>query len=297
MNRFKDILDRNDLTALKYTIKGKSTIVNTPLGQFVLKEKKDNDIYKYLLSRNFNYFPKVIDSNDDITMYEYIDNVEYDEDEKAFDLIHYLALLHSKTSYYKEIDLDEFKNIYEKTYREIEYIYNYYLDIIKIIETKIYMSPSEYLIARNINKIFSCIFFCKRTLEDWYEIVKEKKRKRVATLHNNVDTNNLLKNKETYLIGWENNAVDMPIYDFVNFYKKRALDFDFPMLLKEYERIYPLLEEEKKLMFVLISIPEKLSLSNNEYNTVKKVRKFLDKIYKTEFMLTPEKEEESTSTD
>ena len=126
---------------------------------------------------------------------------------------------------------------------------------------------------------------------------KRKKRKRVATLHNNVDTNNLLKNKETYLIGWENNAVDMPIYDFVNFYKKRALDFDFPMLLKEYERIYPLLEEEKKLMFVLISIPEKLSLSNNEYNTVKKVRKFLDKIYKTEFMLTPEKEEESTSTD
>ena len=34
----------------------------------------------------------------------------------------------------------------------------------------------------------------------------------------------------------------------------------------------------------------------NEYNMVKKVRKFLDKIYKTEFMLTSKEEEKSTNT-
>lgn len=51
--------------------------------------------------------------------------------------------------------------IFEETMEKINYIYNYYMDVINIIESKIYMSPSEYLIARNISKIFSCIYFCK----------------------------------------------------------------------------------------------------------------------------------------
>ena len=296
MKLFKKILDKNDLKVDKYTMKGKTMIVNTPLGQFALKKGNLDNIYKYLLSRNFEYFPKVIDSNEDSTIYEFVDDVKYDNDQRAFDLIHTIALLHSKTTYYKDVDIDEYKKIFEETMEKINYIYNYYMDVINIIESKIYMSPSEYLIARNISKIFSCIFYCKRNIGEWYELVKDKKRKRVVTLHNNLDTSHLLKNKETYLISWSNSKVDMPIYDFVLFYRKRELDFDFVKLLEEYERIYPLLKEEKKLLLILISIPDKLTISNNEYNMVKKVRKFLDKIYKTEFMLTSKEEEKSTNT-
>lgn len=296
MKQYKEVLDKHDLRMEKCTIKGKAIIIDTNKGKYALKKENNIDLYKYLESRNFNYFPKVLDYDNDIAMYEYIDNVYYDESEKAFDLIHYIALLHSKTSYYKEIDIDEYKNIYETTKNEIDYIYNYYLDIINIIETKIYMSPSEYLIARNISKIFACIFYCQRSIDEWYELVKDKKRKRVVTLHNNLDTTHLLKNKDTYLISWKNSKVDLPIYDFVNFYRSRVLDFDFVMLLQEYERIYPLLEDEKKLLLILISIPDKLTISNNEYNMVKKVRKFLDKIYKTEYMLTLKEEDKTTNT-
>ena len=64
MKLFKKILDKNDLKVDKYTMKGKTMIVNTPLGQFALKKGNLDNIYKYLLSRNFEYFPKVIDSND-----------------------------------------------------------------------------------------------------------------------------------------------------------------------------------------------------------------------------------------
>lgn len=297
MRQYKDILDRNNIIPSKYTIKGNSTIIDSMLGKYVLKKTSNNNIYKYLNSRNFNYFPRVIDSDDGITMFEYIDSIGYDESEKAFDLVHYLALLHSKTSYYKEIDLDEYKTIYENLKNQIDYIYNYYLDIINIIETKVYMSPSEYLIARNISKIFSCIFFCKRSIDEWYELVKDKKRKRVVTLHNNVSTDHILKNSDTYLISWDKSKIDMPIYDFVNFYNSRALDFDFEALLKEYERIYPLLEEEKKLLLILISMPNRLVLDDNEYDMVKQVRKFLDKIYKTEYMLTFEEEKKDTKSE
>lgn len=296
MRQFKNLLNKNDLKVDKYTIKGKSTIVKTPLGQFVLKKNKGNkDIYKYLSSRNFDYYPKIIDSENDNILFEYQEDINYDDSQKAFDIIHLVALLHSKTTYYKEIDYDEYKNIYEDISKKIDYINNYYLDLINIIESKIYMSPSEYLIARNISKIFSCIYYCKNEIDRWYDMIKDKKRKRVVTLHNNLKLDNLIKNENIYLISWENSKIDLPIYDFVNFYNNYALDFDFEILLLEYERIFPLLEEEKILLSVLISIPEKIIMDGNEYNMVKEVRKILDKIYKTETLLTP-KEEETTST-
>lgn len=296
MKLFKKILDKNDLKVDKYTMKGKTMIVNTPLGQFALKKGNLDNIYKYLLSRNFEYFPKVIDSNEDSTIYEFVDDVKYDNDQRAFDLIHTIALLHSKTTYYKDVDIDEYKKIFEETMEKINYIYNYYMDVINIIESKIYMSPSEYLIARNISKIFSCIYFCKNELESWYEIVKTEKRKRVVTLHNNLKLDNIIRNKSVYLIGWEYSKIDSPIYDFINFYNNYALYFDFRSLLNEYERIFPFKEEEKKLLSVLISIPSKIPNTEKEYNKVKNVRQLLDKIYKTELLLTPKEKEETKST-
>lgn len=296
MRQFKKILDKNDLKVNKYTMKGKAMIVDTPLGQFVLKMGNNNKIYKYLASRNFEYFPKLIDSDEEETIYEYIEDINYDDSQRAFDIIHVIALLHSKTTYYKEVDYDEYKTIYEETINKIDYIYNYYLDIINVIESKIYMSPSEYLIARNISKIFSCIYFCKNEMESWYELVKTKKRKRVVTLHNNLKLDNLIKNKQTFLISWDKSKIDMPIYDIVNFYNRYALDFDFKGLLSEYERIFPLLEDEKKLLSVLISIPEKIINTKSEYEMVKSVRHLLDKIYKTEILLTSEEEEKTKST-
>lgn len=296
MKLFKKILDKNDLKVDKYTMKGKTMIVNTPLGQFALKKGNLDNIYKYLLSRNFEYFPKVIDSNEDSTIYEFVDDVKYDNDQRAFDLIHTIALLHSKTTYYKDVDIDEYKKIFEETMEKINYIYNYYMDVINIIESKIYMSPSEYLIARNISKIFSCIYFCKNELEQWYEIVKNEKRKRVVTLHNNLKLDNIIRNKSVYLIGWEYSKIDSPIYDFINFYNNYALYFDFKSLLNEYERIFPFKEEEKKLLSVLISIPSKIPNTEKEYNKVKNVRQLLDKIYKTELLLTPKEKEETKST-
>ena len=111
MKQYKNILDRNDLKVNKYTIKGKSTIVDTNTGRFVLKQNKGNKIYNYLISRNFKYFPKILDSDNNTNMFEYLDSIDYDKDLKAFDLIHIISLLHSKTTYYKEVDYDEYKRL------------------------------------------------------------------------------------------------------------------------------------------------------------------------------------------
>ena len=291
IRQYKNILNKNGLSVNKYTIKGKSTIVNTNKGLFVLKKNMGNDIYNYLISRNFENFPKIIDINNDCILYEYLDNIEYDDSQKAIDIMRIIATLHRKTTYYKEINFDEYKKIYESLKEKITYINNYYLDIISNIESKVYMSPSEYLIARNISKILSCIYYCNNELENWYSLIKDNKKKRVVTLHNNLKLDNILKNKNIFLISWDKCKVDIPIYDLVNFYNRYSLNFDFSVLFDEYEKIFPLLKEEKILMNILISIPAKIIFTNNEYNQVKQIRSLLDKIYKTERLLTSKKEE------
>lgn len=295
MKQYNELLNKNGLKVNKYTIKGNATIVDTPLGQFVLKKNKGNNIYKYLYSRNFNNFPKIIDYNDNYIMYEYIDNTTYDSNQRAADLINIISNLHRKTTYYKDIDFDEYKKIYESIKKQLDYINNYYLDIINIIESKIYMSPSEYLIARNISKIFSCIYYCYNELEHFYDIVKDKKRKRVVTLHNNLKLSHLIKNNNIYLISWDKSKIDMPIYDLVQFYNNYYLDFDFKTLFDEYEKTFPLIEEEKILLGILISIPEKVEFNNSEYIIVKTVRKLIDKIYLTENILKSTKEKATTA--
>ena len=296
MRQFSNILKKNGLEVLKYTIRGRATIVKTPLGQFVFKKNNGRDIYKYLSSRNFEYFPKIIDFDNDNIMYEYLEDIDYDKEQRAFDIIHLISLLHSKTTYYKEINYDEYKKIYEEYKNKINYMNNYYLDLIGQIESKIYMSPYEYLVARNISKILSCFNYCNIEIDKWYDLVKDKKRKRVVTLHNNLKLDNLIKNKHIYLISWDKSKIDFPIYDLVDFYNLYSLDFDFISLFSEYERIFPLLEEEKILLNVLISIPNKIPYSSNEFDMINYTRRLIDKIYKTENILASKEKEERKDT-
>ncbi len=296
MRQFSNILKKNGLEVLKYTIRGRATIVKTPLGQFVFKKNNGCDIYKYLSSRNFEYFPKIIDFDNDNIMYEYLEDIDYDKEQRAFDIIHLISLLHSKTTYYKEINYDEYKKIYEEYKNKINYMNNYYLDLIGQIESKIYMSPYEYLVARNISKILSCFNYCNIEIDKWYDLVKDKKRKRVVTLHNNLKLDNLIKNKHIYLISWDKFKIDFPIYDLVDFYNLYSLDFDFISLFSEYERIFPLLEEEKILLNVLISIPNKIPYSSNEFDMINYTRRLIDKIYKTENILASKEKEERKDT-
>lgn len=295
MNKIKEILNKYACVPYRYTIKNNVIIVDTDTGHFVFKKKDRNrnntnsisSLYKYLKSRNFVYFPNLIEEEDEYDVYQYVEEIETPREQKALDIIYLTSLLHNKTTYYKEIDIDEYKEIYEDIIKQLEYLYNYYTDLITVIERNIYMSPAEYLIARNISKIYMSIIFCRRELEEWYELIKEKKKKRLVTVHNNLDVDHFIRGDDLYLLSWDKARVDLPIYDLYYFYKKRALEFDFEELLKLYESKYPLLEEERKLLFILLSIPDKIELNKSEYENCKEARKIIDYIYKTEMLIIP----------
>ncbi len=290
MQEINELLKKYDIKPRSYKKNNKIMQIETQKGKYCIKLKsKDNKkIYDYLKTRNFNYLPKIINNNDDdYEITEYIESYNIPDEQKMIDLISIVSLLHNKTTHYKETTEDDYKEIYEDIKNNIEYLYGYYNDIIAIIDTKVYMSPSEYLLARNISKIFNSLNYANTEIEEWYKIVKEKTKKRLVVLHNNLELNHFITNEKDYLISWDKSKIGIPIFDIYKLYKKHGLEFDFSELFKKYEKNYPLYEDERKLFFILISLPPKLEFDKNEYEKIKEISKAIDMIYKTERFISP----------
>lgn len=289
MLKLNESLKKYELKPHRYKKIGKVTYVDTANGRYIIKSNHRNQqILDYLESRNFNYFPKSInDESDEYEIMEYVDEFDIPVEQKMIDLIDLVALLHNKTTHYKEVDIADYKEIYEDINNNIAYLYSYYTDLITLIETKVFMSPSEYLLARNITKIYSSLNFCKKEIETWYELVKDKKKDRFVVLHNNLDLSHFLRNQNSYLISWDKAKISNPIFDIYKLYKRHSNDFDFSEILKRYEKNYLLLEEERKLLFVLIALPDKLELDLKEYELTKRVNQLIEYLYKTEELISP----------
>ena len=281
--KINDALKKYSLVPKRYEKKGKVSIVDTKLGKYVYKESKINyDILNYLKTRKFDYMPKII--NNDFDSYRlslYLEDFDIPKEQKILDMIKLVALLHSKTTHYKEIDIEDYEKIYDDLSNNIEYLYGYYNDLITIIDSKVFPSPSEYLLARNITPIFKAIDLCHEKLENWHTLIYEKRKQRNVVLHNNLKLDHFIRNENSYLISWDKAKIGSPVFDLYKLYKNHALDFDFEDILKEYEKHYPLTKDEKELFFVLISMPEIIEFNDTEYKMCTKISKEIDTIYKT----------------
>ena len=289
MLSLKELLKKYDLKPHRYERVGKVVYVDTNDKRFVVKNNNRNkEILNYLESRNFDYFPPIINNiNDEYEITEYIEESIIPKEQKMSDMIDLVSLLHNKTTHYKEVDSEHYKQIYEDINNNIAYLYSYYTDLITMIESKIFPSPSEYLLSRNISKIYAALSFSKDQIEKWYELVKNKRKDRFVVVHNNLDLSHFLRNKNSYLISWDKTKIDKPIFDLYKLYKRHYSEFDFVEVLKKYERNYPLSEEERKLFFILIALPEKLELEGSEYKLTKKTSNLIDNIFRTETFISP----------
>ena len=280
-NYVRKIASEYNIPINKITIKNNTRIIDDKI---VLKKKKNNDlnnVYKYLKSRSFDYFPEPITIDNLYEVYPFLEDTYEPSEQKATDIMHLLGLLHSKTTFYREIDIDKNKEINENISDELEYLNNFYNDLITMIEKEVYMSPSGYLIARNINIIFSSIYYAKHNLEEWYKKIDNNKNERVVNIHNNISLDHYIKNEKPYLISWNKSRIDSPIYDLLSFYKNHYLDFDFDDLFHFYESGYPLKEDERLLLFTYMAIPYKIEIISDEYEMCIKINKMIEYLYKT----------------
>ncbi len=285
--KINQALKKYSLVPNRYEKLGNVKIVDTNSGRYVYKEKKLNlDIFDYLRTRSFDYMPSIINDpvDDDYQITEYLEDLDIPKEQKVLDMILLVALLHSKTTHYKEVDIDDYEQMYDDLDNNINYLYGYYTDLITIIESKVYMSPSEFLLARNIGTIYQTIDSCKDRLENWHKLVKEKRKQRNVVLHNNLKLDHFIRNENPYLISWDKAKIGSPVFDLYKLYKNHALDFEFSDILREYENHYPLMEDEKELFFILISLPDIIEFNDSEYNTCQKISREIDTIFKSQYI-------------
>lgn len=267
-NEYRNILRNHNLHPLKYERKNNVLIITTNANtKYVLKKNCNNyEIYNYLKSRNFHYFPDNLnDRNSNYDLSIYVDDNSLNDKQKLNDLILILSILHHKTSFKALVDLDEIKDIYEKLNNKIEKVLKYYNDLNDYLDNILLPSPSEYLLLRNISLFYYLLNYSKKKLDDWYKRIKDEKIIRQSLIHNNVNLEHLLVNNNYYLVSWDNSKFDMPINDIYNFYQKYYRSISFNDLINTYQSINILDQLELDLLLVKLSIPDIINFSDNTY--------------------------------
>ena len=257
------------------------TVINN---KYIYKQMtRKSDLYDYLLTRNFNYFPKSYSKvGDEIELMDYINSKDIPKEQRLEDLIYITSILHLNTSFDKVIDIDKIKEIYENTTQKLEYINKYYLDKQNEIEEEIYMSPSNYLLIRNISTLYKSIDLSKYYLDKWYSIVKDNTNIRYSFIHGNLKDNNILEDDNIYLISWDKSRIDFPIIDLEILYKNNYLDINIDTILSIYQKKYKLKEEEIFLLFSYLLIPSVIKENSSDYLKTKDVSNiilYFDKTY------------------
>jgi len=284
MNRSLEVFNKI-YKPYKITRKNKVYILNTMEGNFVIKlNPKINysELYNYLYSRNFNYLPEISkDSRDDMLVLEYQEDLSLNNNQKAMDLIKLVALLHSKTSYFKNVTNDTYKEIYDNIKQNLNYLNTMYDGMFMEYIQEEYIVPSHYLFLRNYSLIYNAINYCYTKLDEWYEKIKDKNRQRVALLHNNLELDHLLKNKNDYLVSWDDYTFDTPVLDLYKFYQKEWENVEFGEIFNDYNSNFQLLDEEKMLLDIVISIPLNIDFTSKEYQNCRNVRKLIDYLSKS----------------
>lgn len=260
-------------------------IMKTMEGDYVVKERTKinyRELYSYLLSRSFSFFPKIIsDNRDDVVVFEYVDDVYIDKEQKALDLIKIVALLHSKTTYFKEVTNDKYKEIYDNVRGNILYIKDLYDKRFNQYILEEYNIPSHYLFLRNYSLLLNASNYCLDKLDIWYGMVKEKTKQRVCLVHNNLSLDHYLKNEDNYLISWDKYIIDTPIMDLYTFYKNEWENTQFALLFETYDEDYRLLDDEKVLLDIMISLPYEVVEVESEMDNCRGYRKLINYLRKS----------------
>ena len=269
-------------------------IIDTKEGKYAIKVKKKDkeELFNYLKSKNFNHCLLLENTTrEPFEIYRFIKENHLSPQEKASSLVYVLSMLHIKTTTYQEINLDNVKKVYEETIEKLNYLNNYYYDLQDYIETKIYMSPAEYLLMRNISKIYSALNFSRNILEKWYEEEISNKKERQVLLHNNLTLDHFLNGEELYLINWDCAKRGLVIYEFLNFYQNEYLYLEMESLFDIYKSKYQYTHTEFLLFLSLISIPPKIEFTKTNYINTLEVKRLIIYLEKTNHFISKEYKE------
>ncbi len=269
-------------------INSKSKVVIEENTKYFLKQSNTDieGLFEYLHQRGFDYIPEIVSTSNDGIKYNYIESNNNDIKLKRLEISKILSFLHYKTAYHKDISKYKYREVYDKISEKCEFISKYYDELIEKIEMEIYPSPSHYLIERNFSIILGSLNYIKSELKKWFKLVENKTKERVCVVNNNPKLEHLIIGEKEYLTNWDNYMVDTPIIDIYKLYKTNKNYENFYELYEEYTKNFVLTEEEKKMFFIMISIPPKIDEVANEMANTKNIKEIIDYLYRTNEFIT-----------
>ena len=111
-------------------------VIDNGTNKVVLKRESPSikEIYQLLDNRRFEYYLNPLKREKEYEVYPFIKEIDITKDDKSIDLIYLLSILHTKTTSYEEISIDEIKKIYEETIDNINNSFSFYLKTIISLE-------------------------------------------------------------------------------------------------------------------------------------------------------------------
>ena len=268
MKTINKIKNELNLDIKKVSLYNNIKYVETDKGNYIIKKAFDNKVFRILEKNNFNNYIGNIKTINGYNVFNYIDDIQIDVNERALDLITLMSKLHKLTNYYKNITIIEIKEFYEEKINYIKDLTNYYDYLRFIIEEKKHHTTTDIYFLKNLSIIYMSLDLVTKYVEEWYLIMKEKNSIRYSLIHNNLNLSHIIENDSPFFISCDIYKYDIPIYDFINFYKKDFKDLDFLDLFNIYKNNINLSKEEILLTYIELLMPKKIILEENDLKNI-----------------------------
>ncbi len=271
MNK-QEILEKYHIFPTRYQKYRTIDIITTKNDCYVLKKGNYYNIYEYLQTRNFHHLPEPLnDREEEYTIYRYIKDDPLPQEQRVSDFLYLLSILHTKTTFYKTLEVDKIKEIFESIRERQDRLMEYYYNLQDRIEVEKYMAPSHYQLIRGLSLIYYHLTESKNEIEIWYKGMIEKKKMRYVMTHGNLKKEHFIENQELYFISWNQARIHSPVYDLENFYRNNWKDITMGDLLEIYESKYPLTKEEFHLFLSLVLLPQKIVFEDSEIKNTRRI--------------------------
>lgn len=283
---------------IKYTLVDNNKIITYPDKTIFIKMRSSyniEEVYKYLDDHAVNNYLKPVEVTDRELIFPYFEKTSLTDDEISKRLVLNLTIWQNKTTTYQKLNLDEVKNFYESTKKEINYLFSYYRDILLQLETKVYYLPTEYLFLRNSSIINRQLKVAADLLEEWYETVKNKERERLVYCHGKCELAHFLPIDDGYFISLEQAHLGRVSDDIENLFRKNFSSIDLVTTYNLYQRKYPYTLDEKLFLFVKLAIPPKIDIYPCNLETNRSLLEFYEQLIDFNKFILEEQEKEKKS--
>lgn len=283
--------------AYRITKKGNITIVDNSSGKYVIKkENKDLfSLFSYLENRSYIGVPKLIKKINNENVFEYVEDRTIPLGQKVSDLAISVGLLHSKTVYFKNVSIDNYKEIKENIESNNENIHLYYESLFLKFLKEEHLSPDKYLFLVNYTSILNIYKYINEYIDSWYNLVIDKDKIRVCVNHNNLELDHFINNDKNILVSWDKYLIDTPVVDLTILFKNECLNIDYTVFLNKYLDIFNLTDDELLLFKLLICVIPKVNFDDTIFKNTQKVKELFMYINEVNKLIWPnnfkEKEE------